>query len=276
LKKGTDNNNSYSNTSIWFSDDAINSIFKPKPGYSDNDETEDTRYDKPRDSWQGAEKGSLQDIVGALENKNNRSDIEDYVLIISKAIIEDSRYLDKRTVAEFEEATQLLLVSEAMKDILREEDFAAIKNALIQIIENQRSIYNDYLKVTEKAYEEIEKLLTIMIEDNLPNEYEAIVETSIIAKRKILIDLALESLKAKDPSQLTDNEKKALEIDKSMLQPFKEEYSNRLKTIVMDFVAAIRCFLKDKATVSIESNKKNLKALFLLDSERVNATPATR
>ena len=216
------------------------------------------------------EKEGLKNILTSLQNKKDRTNIEDNVLDIAKAILEEGERIDEDILKEFEEVVYIVIASESMKGAINKRDLAIIKQACSDLVKEQTQIYEDYLKLTDKAYEKLEKLLGVNIEKDLPEMYLSLASISIQAKRKILVDLALETLKAKERSALSDNEKEALDIDRNSLQALRETYLNRLRDLVKNFISTVRQTFKDRDPVAIENDKDSLKAVFLLDKDTVS------
>ncbi|MFA4843246.1 MAG: hypothetical protein WC658_05395, partial [Candidatus Omnitrophota bacterium] len=136
----------------------------------------------------------LQDIITILQNNRSRTDIEDNLLQAAKSVMEESAYLDQDTVKEFQEAVvDVVRAVSELKGIMKEADFQAISKGLSKLLEEQHSIYNDYLKTTKDLYEKLQFLLGLLIEDeSLPEAYTPLYSVSVLAKKKIAVDLALE------------------------------------------------------------------------------------
>jgi len=218
---------------------------------------------------------TIEELIGALENKNSRTNIEESLLQAAKAVMEDSAYLDRDTLNEFVKAVELVRTVEDMKGIMREADFQAISKGLLKLVEEQHTIYDDYLKDTKGLYEKLEKLLGITIEDeNLPDEYMSLYRVNTLAKKKIAIDLAIERLKAKDEASLTDKEKQALKIDRQELLPLREEYISKLKMAILSFTLDMRGIFKDKSPSSSSKDESGMSTLFLIDHNKNSSAVA--
>jgi len=220
---------------------------------------------------------TLEATILILENKQSRTDIEESILQVTRAVIEDSAYIDKDTLNQFTKAIEVIRTIEGLKGVMNQSDFDTISKGLLKLLEEQHSIYNDYLKSTKNLYEKLRSLLGLLIEDeSLPESYTPLYSVSILAKKKIAIDLAIERLKAKNEFSLTDNEKQALNINQYQLSPLREEYISKLKMAITSFTWNLRDIIKDKGAVSISSDASSLRALFLLDSASKNLNQAAQ
>jgi len=209
---------------------------------------------------------ALEDMIATLETKDQKTETEENLLAAARAIEENSQYLDEETIIEFGNVIKLVETAEEMKGLIREGDFQTISKGLEKLVQEHKSIYDNYLKVTEKTYDKIGKLLGLDSEQAAPPEmYKPIYIINTIAKKKIAVDLAIERLKNKDQPALKDNEKEALKVYDDLIRPFKEEYASRLKMAIATFTWDIKSILQDKDNVSVLNEEKNLKALFILD-----------
>jgi len=218
---------------------------------------------------------TLQDTILSLENKESRTDIEESLLQAAKLIDENSQYIDESTLKEFNDIARLVKVAEDMKGLMRPEDFELISNSLTKLVEDQHNIYNEFLKTTQNIYENLEKLLKLQPEDEiLPDTYISLYKVNILAKRKMAIDRIIERLKDKDSSSLADNERQALNIDKDMLSPLRDEYTGKLKLIITTFSWDIRELIKDKEPASMSKDEFGLRTIFTID--RKDLAPAAQ
>ncbi|MFA4843247.1 MAG: hypothetical protein WC658_05400, partial [Candidatus Omnitrophota bacterium] len=254
----------------------------PKADRNDNSVTIPGKFgysyiDTVRSSLPLADTHTLETTILVLENNASRTDIEESLLQVTKLVIEDSAYLDRDTLNEFAEAVEIIRTIDRMKGAMKEADFQAISKGLVKLVEEQHSTYNDYLKTTKDLYEKLQFLLGLLIEDeSLPEAYTPLYSVSVLAKKKIAVDLALERLKAKDEASLTINQKEALRIDKETLRPLREEYLSKLKLFITDFVWDMKEVIKDKGPASISKDEFNFRALLFLNNEEFAANAASR
>jgi len=207
----------------------------------------------------------LKDLISSLEEKEDRTDAEESILDISKAVIEDSQYIDDETMHAFRDAVHLFLVAENMKDLLVGVDFQAITKALSDLATGQKSLYVAHISATESIYEELQGLLNINLDDKiLPDRYLKL-NLSPVAKRKIIIDITLRNLELKDKKDLTSNERKAIGVARNVLMPMQGIYKEELKKILQKFILSIKENLSDAKPASTkEQETGEFKALFHL------------
>jgi hypothetical protein len=212
---------------------------------------------------------TLEGILIDLENKEDKTDIEEATLSALQAIIQEEAYIDEATRNEFKEAVHLIIAAEAMKDLLEGVDFTIITKALNDLTHEQRALYNEYLSLTTKTYRLIESILGINVDEELlPDEYLHLAKLSADARRKIVVDLTLKKLDREKKDNLSESEKKALEIYGDTLLPFQRQYKEALKTALEKFVFGVRKAIMEAAPVSLLKDKEEFKALVILDAVR--------
>lgn len=212
---------------------------------------------------------SLEETMKDLQNKEDKTDMNNKVLEVVQAAIRDEGYIDEGTMDEFKKAVNIIGMIRSMKDMLEGVDFTAITLALENLIEAQETLYDRYLSKTEKIYKQLETLLDINLEElMLPDQYLSIPRISEKEKRKILIDLALKEIARRDEKELQHNEKEALRIYKETLLPLENRYKEGLKQVLEKFIFAIKKTITDIKPVSISKEKDQFKALFILDSKK--------
>ena len=219
------------------------------------------------------ESSILEEVIFFLQNKKGRTGIEETLLNASKAVMEESLYMDDNTLQEFEQAVNTLLIAESVKDEMGEAGFKALEDALAGLVIEQKTLYDNYLKETETTYLRICEALGIDPDkDELPDNYALIYNLNILAKRKILADIALEQIRTRDKVTLTEREKEALKTESDCnLQSKRRLYLNALNRMVANFIALVRRSLEDKRPNDLFINQDSIKALFRVDDKSVNS-----
>ena len=64
--------------------------------------------------------------------------------------------MDDTTLKQFNDIIRTVEVVENIRGLMKEEDFNTISNALKKLVDEEHSIYNDYMKSADKLYERIE------------------------------------------------------------------------------------------------------------------------
>ena len=145
------------------------------------------------------EKKDLDSVITELNSKEDKTEIEKGVLEVTEAVVREEEYIDEGTRQEFEEAIYYIRVAESMKGILEAVDFGAMNSALTALAIESRAAYDDYLILSGDAYKRIAALLGIDPEKaELPGRFNLIPNISQAAKRKIITDIALKEMRAKD------------------------------------------------------------------------------
>jgi len=214
-----------------------------------------------------AARSALEAMINTLEEKKDRTGIEETLLDASKAVMAESRYMDNQILQDFEQAVNTIMIAESMKDSFKGVDFAIVESALSSFVTDQNNIYNSYLKATEEAYKLLAEALGIDPDkDDLPSDYSLLYNLNTLAKRKILVDLSLQAIKEKDPSKRTEKEKLALNMEeKYNLSSLREEYRNKLGSMVRAFIDIIRSAIIDKTPSSLQKDGSRMEAIFSID-----------
>jgi hypothetical protein len=175
----------------------------------------------------------------------------------------------KRASEEFVKAVSLVLVAQAIPGLFEEGDFATLTKAMTLAATSQKELYDRYLKDTEGIYDQLAKLMGVsMDQDNLPQDFAYFANMSDKAKKKLLVDMALEKLSSKDIKTLSNEERTALDIAHNTLAPMREAYLNQLKGILNSFVSTVNNVLKAKESASVKEEDTGMKAMFLLNKAR--------
>ncbi|MCM8790963.1 MAG: hypothetical protein NC938_04600 [Candidatus Omnitrophica bacterium] len=216
-----------------------------------------------------AKEEGLDAIIAALNSKKDKTDIESGMLEAAEALVREREYIDDETMQEFTEAMQCIRIAESMRDAFSGVvDFSVIKAALDTLTRTQTAAYNDYIVTTEATYVQLEELLKEymgMIE--LPEELGTLALDQR-AKRKILVDLAIEEIKRKDGAALSGTEKLSIEIYEKVIWPVREKYSATIQNAVKAFAAAIKDTFRDKAPAALKDDGVSSEAVIFID-ERV-------
>jgi len=216
---------------------------------------------------------TLEAVINNLEEKKDKTGMEETLLDASKAVMEESQYMDGKTLQEFEQAVNTLLIAESVKDEMGEGGFKVLEDALAGIVIEQKALYDNYLKETETAYIRISEVLGIDPDkDELPDNYALIYNLNIRAKRKILTDISLEQIRARDKATLAEREKEALKIESDYnLLSKRGLYLDALNRMVSNFISFVRHSLEDKRPNDLLINQDSMKALFRVDDKSVNS-----
>ena len=207
-------------------------------------------------------------LIKYLRGKNDKDDFENKALEIAESVQEDSLGVDEDTAKEFQVIIRIVGAMNVIKNQLTESNFAAITQALANLIKERQTFYDDYLKTSGSVYERLEKLLGIDVENApLPDALSAAPIMVVQVKRKMLVDSVLQSLEGKDRKEMTSGEREAMEINKYTLQPMREIYLGKLKMAMQGFTANVKNTIKDKSPASTISGDNDLKALFILDNQ---------
>jgi hypothetical protein len=94
-------------------------------------------------------------MIGTLESKVPRTDIEENILLMAKIIKENSPYLDENTLKEFNDIAYTARIIEKRDGVMKN----VVAKKIAKLAETQVSLYNDYLKATEYPRDKIAKLL---------------------------------------------------------------------------------------------------------------------
>jgi len=214
-------------------------------------------YDKEND---------ISGILEILESKKDLTYLEETILSMTRSIVEEFHDMEKDTIKEFEETVRLVMVVEAMEDIVGRVDFTRLAETLNMLEAKRIHIYDEYLNMTSQIYEELADMLGINImKDVLPDRYISLGSMNEMARRKILVDTTLNNLHKKQEVDLTQTEKIALKTEYDKLRSFRQVYIDKMKTIVKSFTQAIKEMLEGQEALSMITSDTDLKALFLLD-----------
>jgi len=214
---------------------------------------------------------TLQGTILTLETKDNKTETEQNLLEVAKILEENNQYLDDETLKEFNQIARVVEMAEDMKDIMKPEDLQSLSKSLQKLVEEEHSIYSDYLTKTQDLYDKLVKLLGLSVNDeSLPDIYTSLSKINASAKRKMIVDRALERLKTKDKNTLTDNEKEALKIDQDELIPAREEYSSSMKIMVKSFAMDVKEIIGNKMSSSTQEGESGIKALLFFDNKGIN------
>lgn len=214
---------------------------------------------------------NLEGVVNLLMEEGIEKEIDKAIINNAIALIEEQAYMDEELIEEFKETVQLVMVAEAMGDIVGTSDFMKITETLYTLEKERIAMYEEYLDMTDAIYTEIVSILGINIEEEvLPETFISIAGKNPKASRKIIVDSVLKDLHDKDEENLNEDAKKALHMEKTLLAPIRNRYVNALSSIIRRFTSAMRTLLQDQAAVSLSGSEDSFKALFLLDKEKMN------
>ena len=104
-----------------------------------------------------------------------------------------------------------------------------------------------------------------MDQDRLPQDFVYFANMNDKAKKKLLVDMAIEKLNTKDIKTLSNEERLALDIAHNTLAPMREVYLNQLKAVLSSFVSTVNNVLKAKESASVKEEDTGMKAMFLLN-----------
>lgn len=99
----------------------------------------------------------LDATIYRLENKEPKTTMEDNILIVAKTLQENSTYLDEYTLKQFNDAAFIARIVEERNYIMKDK----LSEDLAGLVEKQQFLYDNYLKATEKSYDDIAKLLDV-------------------------------------------------------------------------------------------------------------------
>lgn len=232
------------------------------------------RHVAAREAMEFGIEADLEDAAIGLQLKDTKTAMDRAIFEAAQAVLAESAYIDDETMQEFTRVViQYVRIAESVRNIIGDADFKVIAAVLTGLAEDQKRLYNDYLAQSEDVYKKLEAILGIDVaEEMLPDEYLLMPNISLSAKRKIMIDLKLDTLRNKDADDLADNENMALGIDRGILQPLRDEYIAKLKGILQIFISTIQEKILNRTPVSLRSDKTSLQAVFAPSREVVRVT----
>jgi len=212
----------------------------------------------------------LGSLVKILESLDKRSETEEIALKASSLVVEIEKEMDGTDLKEFETVINLILSVEAFGSIEEKQDLLFVRETLGSLIEGHKRIYREYLLETQDTYNYIAEILGINIEnETLPDEYRPLASFNKHAEIKIAVDLALEDLKARDGTKLSEKEKEALGLNAAKLTPLKNKYIKGLRGVISKCLKSIKERMQHNKPVALHEDKDGINAFFLFDSSYI-------
>jgi len=211
-------------------------------------------------------------MIESLKNKEEKTDIQDTLISISEAILEESSYMKDSNLKDFEETISLVMMFEAMKEIGHTMNLKAIRDTLTSLLSAHMSLYDSYLNETSEIYDSIADILTIevsvtSIKDAIRPLHKA---NKILSQRKRMVDEKLDMLQGMKENMLTQKEKKALEMARDELMPVRKAYISSLESLITGYMLQLRKILSKNDPFALSDSKDNVNAVMYLDRGLLN------